>query len=275
MKIKFWGPRGSIPVPNRDMIKYGGNTTCVEVNCGEKTLIIDAGTGIINLGNHLKKQNVRDINLLITHTHWDHIHGLPFFAPLYDAKTKVNIYGYGGSYKQLEVILKKQMSYEYFPVRFMDLKSKIKFIDVSEKCYKDTDYKLEFIRNNHPAFTISVKIIKNKKSFVFITDNELMSKNPITKRSEFVKFCKNADYLVHDAQFKNSEYSKRLGWGHSTFEQAIDLAKDARVKNLGFFHHDPNRTDKELKVIESYFKKLYKNDFNVFAIQEMDQIRLR
>ncbi|HBU69456.1 MAG TPA: MBL fold metallo-hydrolase [Elusimicrobia bacterium] len=255
MNIKFWGTRGSIPVPDKRMIRFGGNTTCVEVEIGKKTLIIDAGTGIHRLGEHLSRKNIHDISLFITHSHWDHIQGFPFFMPIYSKKTKINILGCTSSYSKLSDILSNQMSSEYFPVPFSELTSKIIFTDACALYYEIEGHKISFIRANHPAFTMGIKIENGSGAFVFITDNELEAETQHTKYGRFVEFCAGAEYLVHDAQFTDREYKHRKGWGHSTYEQVVKLASDAKVKSVGFTHHDPNRTDRELDEIQSAYRR--------------------
>lgn len=278
MKITFWGCRGSIPVPDSRMIRYGGNTTCVEVSTEQRTLIIDAGSGIRKLGEHLTRKKVDDLDVFITHSHWDHIQGFPFFTPIYSPKTRINIIGCTNSYKQLKSVLAHQMSYEYFPISFLDLKSTITFTDACNYSFTGKDYTIRFIQTNHPIFTLGVRLEHGGKSLVFITDNELGQASPITPRDHFVEFCHGANYLIHDAQFLAKEYPKRRGWGHSTFEEAVELARDAHVKNLGFFHHDPSRRDTELASIERRFQKKCAKPpygFNVFAVREMQSITLK
>ncbi|MFH1415814.1 MAG: MBL fold metallo-hydrolase [Elusimicrobiota bacterium] len=277
MRIKFWGCRGSIPVPDGRMIKYGGNTTCVEVNIAGKTLIIDAGTGIRKLGEELIAKKVKDIEIFLTHSHWDHIQGFPFFKPVYEEDCNIRISGCTNSYKQIRDILTKQMSYEFFPVRFSDLKSKITFVEGEFQTDLIEGYSMKTIEANHPIYTLGVRIDCPGGAFVFITDNELHRENARTTWDEFVEFSKGADYLIHDAQFTEAEYESRKGWGHSAFEHVIELAINADVKNLGFFHHDPDRKDSMLDDIEKKFKKVCKQRkclFNIFAVKEHSGIDL-
>jgi phosphoribosyl 1,2-cyclic phosphodiesterase len=259
------------------MMGYGGNTTSLEVDLDGELLLIDAGTGIIKLGESLMKRRVNKFNLFITHSHWDHIQGFPFFKPIYSEKANIKVIGCTNSYKQLKDILSSQMSYEFFPISFHDLKSKIKFDEVCSNRFTVNGYKITTIRNNHAIFTSGLRIEKNGKSFVFITDNELISEKAITPRQAFVDFCRGATYLVHDSQFTEEEYKYRKGWGHSTFIQSLELAADANVKELAFFHHDPNRHDKELSELTRKFKNLAasrKYKFDLCTIKEMDEIIL-
>lgn len=262
-------------MPDSRMMKYGGNTTCVEISIGERTLILDAGTGIRKLGEDIMKRGTTEIDILITHSHWDHIQGFPFFVPLYSDKTVINLHGSASAYKQLKNILEGQMSFEYFPVSFKDLRSQIKFIQASGNEQEICGKKIKLMQMNHPIFTTGVRIEDNGKSFIFMTDNELAHEKPRASREEQVEFCRNGTYLIHDAQFTEHEYQNRKEWGHSTFEQAIDLAREAGVKNLGLFHHDPNRMDDELEKIEAKFKDLHKNNgLNIFAVRESTEIDL-
>ena len=277
MKIKFWGTRGSIPVPDSRMMKYGGNTTCVEVRINDHLLIIDTGTGIRRLGEELVKRKESEINLFITHSHWDHIQGFPFFIPVYLDSSHINVIGYKRSYKQIKDSLSNQMSLEYFPVRFDDLSSNISFTELKKDMWEFAGHVVKIIKTNHTVFTLAIRIEKGNNSFVFITDNELESRNPITTWDQFVDFAKDATYMIHDAQFTLAEYDNRVGWGHSTYDYVVELAKAANVKNVGFTHHDPDRKDFELEDIEKYYQhfcKINKYPFNVFAVKEMQEIDL-
>jgi|YNPBryBLVA2012_1023415.scaffolds.fasta_scaffold00013_8 phosphoribosyl 1,2-cyclic phosphodiesterase len=274
MKVKVWGCRGSIPVPDSRMITYGGNTTCLEVLLDRRVLIIDSGTGIRRLGDDLLRRRIHSYDLFITHSHWDHIQGFPFFKPIYDARTRIRISGCTNSYRQLRTIFTNQMSYEYFPISFADLKSRIEFTDSCDERFTLDGYEVHTLQVNHPIYTLGIRIQRNDSSFVFITDNELLGAKPGTPWESFVEFCAGATYLIHDAQFFDAEYPKRRGWGHSTFEQALRLARDARVVNLGFFHHDPNREDGHLDRIKQRFQALGAkgpHPVNVFVVRELEE----
>ncbi|MDA3792207.1 MAG: MBL fold metallo-hydrolase [Elusimicrobia bacterium] len=277
MKLKFWGCRGSIPVPDARMIEYGGNTTCLEVMINGRVIIIDSGTGIRKLGEELIQRGSKDIDMFITHSHWDHIQGFPFFKPIYSDDFNINIFGCKNSYKELKDILSHQMSFEYFPVRFSELSSNINFEDGCENYYNKYGYKIDIIETNHPITTIAFKIENKSHSLVFMTDNELKSKNPKTSHKDFVEFCRGTDYLIHDAQFTGEEYKDSHGWGHSTFEQSMDLAAHAGVGNLVFFHHDPNREDDKLTELTEKYKIMSEDrgdSFNIITAKEQRIIEI-
>lgn len=252
MKIKFWGTRGSIPVPGSETVLYGGNTTCLEVRLKDNTLIIfDAGTGMRNLGREIMAtNNTKTINLVLTHSHWDHIQGFPFFGPANNPNVKINILGCPGTYFKLRKILTDQMEFKYFPLTFDALKSRISFKEISENDHPIGTAKLDFIELNHPGTTYGFKLSEGDTSFAFLTDNELKPPPPIiTPWQNFIKFCNNIDLLIHDAMWTNNELQSKKGWGHSSMEQVIELAEQANIKKVVFFHHLPERTDSELEAV--------------------------
>jgi phosphoribosyl 1,2-cyclic phosphodiesterase len=244
MVIKFYGTRGSIAVASKDTKKYGGNTTClyIESNSGD-AIIVDAGTGIRELGTHLVQNNKDEIHLIFTHYHWDHIQGFPFFAPVYLNNKTIFIYG-----NKKETTVKKALAYQmvmpYFPASFpVDTRAKITFKELKDNI-KIGNVLINTIPNNHPNYTTGLKFTEGKKSFAFLTDNEIFVKKGNTPYKKFVEFTKGVDFFIHDAQYNDEIYPSKLGWGHSTYTQVMRLAKDAGVKNVIFTHHDHGSSDK-------------------------------
>ena len=261
MKVKLWGTRGSIPVPGDDTVVYGGNTTCIEVRLNDGNLIIfDAGTGIRKLGLSLADApKPHNIHLVLTHTHWDHIQGFPFFEPSRDPEAHIKIMGCPKLFPDLETIFTDQMEFQFFPLKFSELKAKIDFEKIRENGQAIGNARLYYLELNHPGVTYGFKIVEDGKSFAFLTDNELTPPQPGKTRWEtFVQFCKNTDLLVHDAMWTNGELVQKAGWGHSSIAQVIQLAKEANVKQAVFTHYLPERTDAELEAAVK--KSMLKND---------------
>ena len=256
MNIIVWGCRGTITSPGPSTIRYGGESTCIEVRSDEgEMIIIDAGSGIRKLGQKLMDdKSVLSINLLLTHSHWDHLAGFPLFQPAYFSRYSFALCG--GTDAQTSVLnyLKHQMDPPYFPVNFTELKAKFESgcccnnaICEKSLLYADRSIKCESIPLNHPNGGFGFKLTSNTGSFIFLTDNEIRySHQSGMPRDAYVKFCSNANLLFHDAQYIETEYKKTRGWGHSTIQDALDLALDAGVQRLGLFHHDPDRTDDEI-----------------------------
>lgn len=274
MEITCWGTRGSLPTPGRYIYVYGGNTTCFEINTAEGNLIIiDAGSGIRNLGKKIVSDNkVKNIYLLLTHAHWDHLMGFPFFTPAYFSKYNISVRGGKYAKRSLQKYLKHQMEPPYFPVDFKLLKAKFNFCRLIPDVLKSDPIEIESIKLNHPDGGFGYKFIEDGKTFVFLTDNELdyHHKNGPSVE-DFIAFCKDADLLFHDSQFTNDEYKHTKGWGHSTFESAFNLALKANVKELGFCHHDPDRTDNNLDEQINKYRDIVKNsgkNLNCFAVAE-------
>jgi phosphoribosyl 1,2-cyclic phosphodiesterase len=262
MKIKFWGTRGSIAVPGKDTITYGGNTTCVEINLESgRKIIIDAGTGIRVLGEHLslKKEPV-EIHLLITHIHWDHVLGFPFFAPVYVASTRISIDGFPTCIKGLRYPFDNKMGDGFFPVQFDDLKADIHYLDTLNHSPLTIDETIiDRVPLNHPQGGFGFRFREGRRTLVFITDNELRGNSWARRHFEdYVAFCKDADILIHDAQYAPEEIRERRGWGHSDYTDVCDLAFSARVRRLILFHHDPSRTDSQVAAIETHCMEIGK-----------------
>ena len=254
MKIKFWGTRGSIPVPGKETILYGGNTTCLEITLESgRTVVIDAGTGIRALGDKLTAEQDRvNIHLLMTHIHWDHVLGFPFFAPIYESSSIIRIDGYPNGMKGLRNTFDNKMGDGFFPVKFDDLTSQIHYLDILSKGPLEIDgTSIDKIRLRHPQGGYGFRFREGGKTLVFITDNELMEEGGAGMSPEdYMEFCVGADLLIHDAQYTPEEIVKRREWGHSDYRAAMDLAIKADVNKLVLFHHDPTRTDPELTAIK-------------------------
>ncbi|TXD47204.1 MBL fold metallo-hydrolase [Polaribacter sp. IC073] len=266
--VKLYGGRGSTPVCESDFQKYGGNTTCIYIdllinNHSKLMVIFDAGTGIRQLANDIETGSIPKadfILLIFTHLHWDHIQGFPFFSPLYNPNQKIGVVypKKNLKIKDVEDLFALQMQKEFFPVQLENMGSDLQFIN-----YKDAEALLSedglvtfsFREHNHPGGAFSYKLEAGGKSIVISTDLE--HGKEIDK--DVVDFCKNADLLIHDAQYTDEELALYEGWGHSSFNQAIETAALANVKNLVLTHHDPSHDDTFLSAIEKECKSKFKN----------------
>jgi len=253
MNVKFWGTRGSIAAPGKDTLVYGGNTCCLEITLESgRKVIMDAGTGIRALGErYIARQEAADILLLMTHIHWDHIQGFAFFEPIFDPSSRIVVDGFPAAMKGLRVIFDNKMGDGFFPVRFEDLKAHIEYVGkLSRGPITIDDTLIEAIPLNHPQGALGYRFQEGRKKLVFITDNELTPKGPTGKTlSDYVAFCREADVLIHDAQFTDEEIDLYRGWGHSDCKSTLDLAVKAHARQLILFHHAPSRKDEELAAI--------------------------
>ncbi len=259
MFITFYGVRGSIAAPGPKTIKYGGNTSCVHVRlrCGDN-LIFDAGTGIRKLGMKMA-QNKEPLLLLLSHGHWDHIQGYPFFDPIYQPDRDITVcQGVEGNAASLKALL-EQMDGSNFPVHAEDLPSSIKTIQQVDEYLNAQSWHTIRKDLNHPGGGHAYRIEEDGVSIAYITDNELDPPGKATTPyDEWVEFCQGVDLMIHDAQYIEDDMPAKHGWGHSLISQVRQLAVDAQVKNIVMYHHDPERTDGELDEIAiesaSYFK---------------------
>ena len=271
MKIKFYGTRGSIPVCNQEFLEFGGNTTAVKITRDNGRIsILDAGTGIRQLGIDLVKNGFHQKELFIgfTHFHWDHIQGFPFFGPAYDTNMVINILAMGKDrgITNLEGIFKGQMKPEYFPVPLQSMGAKFNFLKLEQNELNINGAKVRVIKQNHPGGSFGYRMEDNGKSFVFCTDLE----HGDSVLPEIVDFCKNADLLVHEAQYTPEQLMAHQGWGHSSFDQAIEVAERAGVKKLAITHHDPEHNDAFLTKLEKECQKRFPNC--IFAREHMEII---
>ena len=263
-RLKLWGVRGSIPVPGSATVRYGGNTTCAEVRADGEIIVLDAGSGIRELGLALENEfgdQPINLSLLITHVHWDHIQGFPFFVPSYNDKNQVQIFGYDGADSGLGEILKGQMATPFFPVALYDLPGKIKIERLEAMDFKIGNVHVRAKFMNHPGVCVGYRIFTSKGSIAFLPDHEpydafklhsarshLLSPEQTRKRAgeeraELVKFLQGSDILILDTQYTDEEYQAHVGWGHGSLSTAVSLALDASVRKLILFHHDPTHDD--------------------------------
>jgi len=245
MIIHCWGSRGSITVSGKQYLRYGGNTTCLEIRTNDdKILIVDAGSGIRELGNALIKTGRKDFTLLLTHAHWDHIVGFPFFKPIYSRKTRLKIWGCPFAQNSIKEMLSPIMAAPNFPVNFDSIHARISYQDDCFEAYKLGTMTITPIALSHPNQGTGYKFEEDGKTFVFLTDNELgyRHKGGLGFK-KYLEFSRGADLLFHDAEYKDDEYRKTRGWGHSAYKDVVSLALEAGVKKLGLFHHNQERTD--------------------------------
>ncbi|MDK2818761.1 MAG: MBL fold metallo-hydrolase [Spirochaetota bacterium] len=263
MKITFWGVRGTLPTPDLDKMKTGGNTTCVEVRINNNIIIFDAGTGIVNLGRSLLKEfegkQLPTIYIFLTHTHWDHLDGFPFFSVLFCKDVQVKIYGPMGKNRRLEELICTQMDDDFCPISYTKLPAFIDYFEIGEEEIQlPNDIKIISKKHIHPGGAYSYRLEHNNKVFVFNTDIEHYNTR-LDQR--VVEISQDADLMVHDAQYTEDQIEDHIGWGHSTWQQAVEVANLANVKMLGLTHHDLERTDKEINVLEKKVKKVFENSF--------------
>ncbi len=306
IRLRFWGVRGSVPCPGPKTVKYGGNTACLELRFGEqeRLIIIDAGTGIRELADHVVKKDLPKgpikTDLFFTHTHWDHIMGFPFFIPMFIPNTELKVFG-PVTYEEdtLDKIVGGMLTYRYWPVRMSELAAKIEYFNLKEGTrdlgggiWLTTKYL------NHPILVLGYRFEYQGKVLctaydtepfrnVFDVspdspgyDEEAVREGELAAREEnekVARYIQGADILIHDSQYTQQEYlDSKIGWGHSTFEHAVKVAHRAGVKKLFLFHHDPLRSDRELELIEKKLRELIagRSDLEVYIAREGMEVEI-
>lgn len=256
--VRCWGTRGSIPSPGPETSRYGGNTTCLEFLAGGARLILDAGTGIRRLGQHMTAEGKgREATILLTHYHWDHIQGLPFFAPAYESGYEIKVYGPRLETARSDSPLTCQMDPVHFPVSHDRLPASFSFAEVGPDPWDVDGIRIRTMTMRHPSKTLGYRLEVDDRVLVFVPDNEIEGGPfPVEEgwRDSLERFVEGADALFHDAMFTSEEREPFEGWGHSTFEEVFDLACKGGVKHLFFFHHAPDRTDDALDAIVEDFR---------------------
>ncbi len=266
--LKFWGTRGSSSVSGGDYSKFGGNTCCLEVRYGKDVVIIDSGTGIRPFGEKLAEEKIKDIHLFISHTHQDHVVGFPFFMPLYFERTHLNIYSPVGFEKHTKDLFTDMLAYSFFPVRFEQMHAQVKFIDMGDgDVVQIGNIEISACYTYHPGATLGFKIKTPKQTIGYITDNEFLvgyhghprevkEGQPILENyQEMMRFLKDCDIIIHEAQYFPKEYLQRVGWGHSSIVNASILFKFVKCPIWIVTHHDPRHNDQEL----NYKAELHRN----------------
>jgi phosphoribosyl 1,2-cyclic phosphodiesterase len=261
-RIKFWGVRGSVPSPGPDTVYYGGNTSCIELRADGELIILDAGTGIRALGQHLQKEfegaPIR-ATILVSHTHWDHIQGFPFFSPAYDPANQIKILAFEGPRKGIEATLASQMESPYFPITMQEMPSSIQFQELKDLEFNLGPIHVQAAFMNHPGVCLGFRLFTSAGSIVYLPDNELFGRlhgghshgsarhgtAQFARQQDykFEEFIRGADILISDAQYDSTEYEQHVGWGHSCVDDVVDLAVASGVTELYLFHHDPDHSD--------------------------------
>jgi phosphoribosyl 1,2-cyclic phosphodiesterase/CheY-like chemotaxis protein len=266
-RIRFWGVRGSIPTPGAATAQIGGNTSCVEVRVGDQVLILDAGSGIRRLGQSIMKE-FRDvpvnITLLVTHTHWDHIQGFPFFLPAYNPRVNIRVLGYEGAVHGLRGALFEQMQSAFFPVGLNQMAGRVTFEELEEMQFDLGEIKVTSIFANHPGICLGYRLATPSGDIVYLPDHEFYERFEIERQRAagetsstgleharmqdelVVEFLREADVFMADSQYDLTEYPARRGWGHTCADDTVDLAIRAGVKQLFLFHHDPDHDDEKI-----------------------------
>src|SRR2546423_1150420 len=274
--LKFWGVRGSVPTPGPTTLKYGGNTSCIEVRADGQLIILDGGTGLRLLGRELMSEfdnQSLEVTLLLTHTHWDHIQGLPFFLPVYKEQNRLRILGFEGAKHGLHNILTSQMESPFFPIRLPEVPANVQIEELKEMEFSIGPVRVGACLANHPGVCVGYRLFTSSGSIAFFPDNEPhfghshdpnITKAGDTTRIEYARkedkriaeFIEGADILVMDAQYDSEEYKEHRGWGHACMDDVVNLAMETGIGRLFLFHHDPDHDDARIDQMVAHARKI-------------------
>lgn len=258
--VRFWGVRGSLPTPGPSTVEFGGNTPCVEIRCGEHVLIFDAGSGINPLGDLLWSEGVKEMDLFFTHTHYDHIGGLPFFAPFMSAENRIDIWSGHTEDDQTttKALVQKFMSPPFFPVPPEIFKAKVGYHDFIPGDQFDLPggVTIKTILLNHPGGSMGYRVEFGGKSICYVTDTEHVPGKP---DQNILQLIQDADVVIYDATYCDTEFEKFVGFGHSTWQEGIRLCEAANVGKYCIFHHRPSHDDETMRSIEKQAQAIYPN----------------
>jgi phosphoribosyl 1,2-cyclic phosphodiesterase len=269
ISLRFWGTRGSIPSPGPQTVRYGGNTTCFEIGCGETVVVIDAGTGIRQLGPALSQRFGQGLHLhlLFTHTHWDHIQGLPFFSPAYDKSNRVDIYGSRDLRRKLE----GQMQPDYFPIPFSTMAARISFREAPRE-FPLGSMQVRTTSLPHPGGCLGYRFETATSKLVIATDCELAS----LTNDDHLPFFERADAIVIDCQYSDAEYAQKKGWGHNSVSAVVDLCRRVQPGMLLLTHHDPESNDSKIdQLVADAARQLRDPDCQVIGACEQARFQVR
>jgi phosphoribosyl 1,2-cyclic phosphodiesterase len=282
LSVTFWGTRGSISTAGLATARFGGSTPCIQVSAGGQHVILDAGTGIRPLGKLLAQtERGKEHHIFLSHTHWDHIQGIPFFQPAYDADNTIYFYGSPKKERLLENILTGQMNQNYFPVQMKDLPAQIVFSELQHNPVRVGEMEISFQEQiYHPGGSLRFRVRAGNRAVVYATDVELdgiqhaqQGSAEAADYAAYVDFIRNADLLIADAQYSRETYASHQGWGHSSIETIIESACLAGVKQLALSHHDPDKTDDEIEALERSYLGTAPN-MNIYWAREGSTITL-
>ena len=257
LELKFWGVRGSIACPSPEHVAYGGNTSCIEVLAGDRRLILDAGTGLRQLGNKYLNDDVRRARILLTHTHWDHISGFPFFAPGFQpGRTFEIMSGHLGAGTTTRQVFAGQMAKPTFPVPLEAMRATLEFEDfvAGDSVPVGGGVRVTTARLNHPNGATGYRIEHSGKALCYVTDTEHVVGEP---DQNILGLIEGADLVIYDSTYTDEEFESHVGWGHSTWQEAVRLCRQATVKQLMIFHHDPNHDDAFMERVEREAREVW------------------